>query len=350
MPRQEEATVHVELERGRCLISRSVELERIWQLVQRAAPTDASVLITGETGTGKELIARLIHRLSARARRDFVGVDCNAIAPSVLESELFGHERGSFTGADGQHAGMFELADGATLFFDEIGNLPLAAQAKLLRVLQEREFRRLGGTRVIRSDFRLISATNSDLAAAVADGAFRGDLFHRLKVVHVHLPPLRERREDIELLVSYLVNEKRVALKRPAVCRVDHRALGLLLSYDWPGNVRELENVVETAIIECPGDTIVPEHVAVGLAAAPAALSPVIELQFREARQEALAAFERVYLIGQLSRHRGSVKQVALHAGITPKHVRELLNRHGIDRRAYRAPSARVSRSASTSS
>jgi DNA-binding NtrC family response regulator len=341
MPRQQEATVRVELERGRCLISRSAELERIWQLVQRVAPTDASVLITGETGTGKELIARLIHRMSGRAHQEFLAVDCNAIAPSVLESELFGHERGAFTGADRQQVGVFELADRATLFLDEIGNLPLAAQAKLLRVLQEREFRRLGGTRVVRSDFRLISATNSDLAAGVADGSFRGDLFHRLKVVHVHLPPLRERREDVELLVGYLVKEKRVALNRPAVCRVDHRALGLLLAYDWPGNVRELENVIETAMIECTGETIAPDHVAIGLAMAPAAPARAVEVGFREARQEALATFERVYLIGQLSRHRGSVKQVALHAGITPKHVRELLHRHGIDRRTYRVSASR---------
>src|SRR5216110_205438 len=256
MPAESREALRVEVDDGRTLIGRSSELHRIWAVVQRAAPADVSVLITGETGTGKEIIGRLIHKLSPRAAKEFVAVDCNAVAPSLLESELFGHERGAFTGADRHRVGVFELADGATLFLDEIANLPLEAQAKLLRVLQEREFRRLGGDHLVRSDFRLITATNADLTAAVRAGCFREDLLHRLKVVHIHLPPLRERREDIPLLVSYFVDRQRLRLKRPGVHRVSHEAVDVLMSHDWPGNVRELENAIETAIVACPRDTI----------------------------------------------------------------------------------------------
>jgi two-component system response regulator HydG len=331
--------LHVEVEGGRSLISRNPELRRIWATIQRVAPADVSVLITGETGTGKEIVGRLIHKLSPRAAREFVAVDCNAVAPSLLESELFGHERGAFTGAERRRVGVFEIADGATLFLDEIANLPLEAQGKLLRVLQEREFRRLGGRHLIRSDFRLITATNADLGTAVRGGTFREDLFHRLNVVHVHLPPLRSRREDIPLLVSYFTDQKRLRLKRPGVHRVSHAALDLLVSYDWPGNVRELENVVETAIIECAGNTIEPAHLAFGGTSplqAPSASE--LDLPFRVARQRALAIFERLYLLTQLRRHAGRVTLVAEHAGITTKHVRELMKRHGISRRDFRPP------------
>src|SRR5213083_2370484 len=253
-------SLHLQVDAGRTLVSRSPQLHRIWGVVQRVAPTDVSVLVTGETGTGKEIIGRLIHKLSVRAPKEFVAVDCNAVAPSLLESELFGHERGAFTGADHRRAGVFELADGTTLFLDEVANLPLEAQAKMLRVLQEREFRRIGGQHLIRSDFRLITATNADLTSAVRVGSFREDLFHRLNVVHIHLPPLRERRQDIPLLMSYFIDQKRLRLKRPGVQRVSHQAVDLLMSYDWPGNVRELENVIETAMLECTGDMIEISH------------------------------------------------------------------------------------------
>src|SRR5262249_51353550 len=310
---------------------------------RRTAPADVSVLITGETGTGKELVARILHRLSARARHELVALDCNAVAPGTIESELFGHERGAFTGADAQRAGVFEQADGATLFLDEIGNLPLDAQAKLLRVLQEREFRRLGGARLVRSDFRLITATNIDLGASVRRGAFREDLFHRLKVVQLHLPPLRERREDIALLVSHFITRRRQRLRR-SVCRVTHAALDQLCSYDWPGNVRELENVVETAMLECDGESLEPIHLHFAGGVAPPALPPQdLDATFREARQHAMEAFERLYLLGQLRRFRGRITDAAPQAGVRPRPARALCRRQGIARRDFRPPLRRSS-------
>ena len=332
---------------ARSLISRSDAIQEICETVERVAPGDLSVLITGETGTGKEVVARLIHKLSGRAQ--FVAFDCNAVAATLLDSELFGHERGSFTGADQQHTGVFELADGGTLFLDEIGNLPLQEQPKLLRVLQEREFRRLGGHRAIRTDFRLITASNADLPSAVRTRTFRDDLYHRVRVVHLHLPPLRERREDVPLLVSYFIERKRVRLCRPNVCRVTGEAMDMLMSYDWPGNVRELENIIEIAIVQCMGDTIGPHHLCIK--DVPCAGAPCrdedLELPFREARRRALASFERLYLVALLRRNRGGVKKTALTAGITDKHVRALLKRYRIDRRdfspALRPRSARPS-------
>jgi DNA-binding NtrC family response regulator len=332
------ATLHVEVDGGRALISRSRTLQRTWALVQRVAPANVSVLVSGETGTGKELVARLIHKLSPRGPRELVTLDCTAIAPTLLESELFGHERGSFTGAEYQRVGVFELADGTSLFLDEISNLPLEAQAKLLRVLQERELRRIGGRRLIHTDFRLISASNACLADCVREGTFRGDLFHRLKVVQIDLPPLRERREDIPLLVGNFVSTKRVRLDRPGVTRVSHRAIDLLLSYDWPGNIRELENVIETAMLQCPGDTIDAEHLVFGdkPSTLPRPSVEEFELPFRDARRQALVHFERLYLLAQLRRYRGSIKQTAKYGGISTKHVRALMRRHGIERRDFR--------------
>ena len=341
MPAENRDSLHVQVDGGRTLISRSPQLHRIWGVIQRVAPTDVSVLVTGETGTGKEIIGRLLHKLSARAAKEFVAVDCNAVAPSLLESELFGHERGAFTGADQRRVGVFELADGATLFLDEVANLPLEAQAKMLRVLQEREFRRIGGRYLIRSDFRLITATNADLTSAVRAGSFREDLFHRLNVVHIHLPPLRERRQDIPLLMSYFIDQKRLRLKRPGVQRVSHQAVDLLMSYDWPGNVRELENVIETAILECTGDMIEISHLVLGSGLpAQRASTEDCDLPFRLARQRALASFERLYLFSQLRRYKGRIILVAQHAGVTSKHVREIMKRHGISRRDFR-PSLR---------
>src|SRR5262245_58591564 len=226
----------------------SPPIRRALDAVEQVAATDATVLITGETGTGKELIARAIHRLSPRAHAPLIKFNCAAIPDTLLASELFGHERGAFTGAVARRKGRFEQANGGTLFLDEIGELPPEMQVMLLRVLQEREFERLGGGETVRVDVRIVAATNRDLAEDVRAGRFRSDLYYRLNVFPIHLPPLRERAEDIPLLTSHFAAKHGERFGR-AISRIDRRAMNLLASYHWPGNVRELENVIERAVI-----------------------------------------------------------------------------------------------------
>jgi len=227
--------------------------------IANVAPSDCTVLITGETGTGKELIARAIHKRSQRCGRAFVSVNCAAIPPSLISSELFGHEKGAFTGAVQRHLGRFELAEGGTIFLDEIGDLPAETQVALLRVLQEREFERVGGRGPIAADVRVIAATNRDLAAAMSAGAFRSDLFYRLNVFPLPVPPLRERKEDIPLLVEYFVH--RFASKAGKKIRVvSKRTLQLLQSYPWPGNIRELQNVIERSVIVSAGESLIVDE------------------------------------------------------------------------------------------
>ena len=237
------------------IIGSSEALRRVLVHVAKVAPTDSTVLITGETGTGKELVARAIHKRSRRSTRAFVRLNCAAIPPSLVASELFGHEKGAFTGATQRRMGHFELADGGTLFLDEIGELPAETQIALLRVLQEREFERVGGSQPISVDVRVLTATNRDLQAAVDAGTFRQDLFYRLNVFPIRMPPLRERVEDIPLLVEYLC-ERYASKAGKQIRSIKKETLELFQAYDWPGNVRELQNVVERAVILCDGDTL----------------------------------------------------------------------------------------------
>jgi formate hydrogenlyase transcriptional activator len=240
------------------IVGSSEPLRRVLVLVAKVAGTDSTVLITGETGTGKELIARAIHRRSPRASKPFVTVNCGAIPPSLVNSELFGHEKGAFTGALQRHAGRFEVADGGTIFLDEVGELPAETQIALLRVLQERTFERVGGTKPIPVDVRVIAATNRDLSAAIDDESFRRDLFYRLSVFPIHVPPLRDRVEDIPLLVEYLT--QRYASKMgKKISSVSRASVDLLMAYDWPGNIRELQNVIQRAVILCDGTLHVDE-------------------------------------------------------------------------------------------
>jgi formate hydrogenlyase transcriptional activator len=222
--------------------------------ISKVAATDSSVLITGETGTGKELVARAIHRCSRRCSRAFVSVNCAAIPRDLIGSELFGHEKGAFTGATQRRLGRFELAEGGTIFLDEVGELPAETQIALLRVLQEHEFERVGGTGAIQTDVRVIAATNRELRASIAEGSFRSDLFYRLNVFPIEMPPLRERKEDIPLLVEYFI--ERFARKvRKSFQAVNKKSLELLQSYPWPGNIRELQNVIERSVIVCETET-----------------------------------------------------------------------------------------------
>jgi PAS domain S-box-containing protein len=236
------------------IVGSSPALKNVLASIIQVAPTDSTVLISGETGTGKERIAHAIHNRSHRAGRAFVSVNCASISPSLVASELFGHEKGAFTGAVQRRQGRFELAHGGTIFLDEIGDLPAETQLALLRVLQERTFERVGGNRVISTDVRIIAATNRDLTAAIESGAFRADLFYRLNVFPMYVPPLRERKEDIPILIEYFL--KRYADKAgKRISKIDKKALDLCESYDWPGNVRELQNIVERSVILCNGDT-----------------------------------------------------------------------------------------------
>jgi transcriptional regulator with GAF, ATPase, and Fis domain len=232
------------------IVGTSAALQRVLSLVSKVAPTDASVLITGETGTGKELVARAIHRCSQRSSKPFVSVNCAAIPRDLIASELFGHEKGSFTGAVQRRVGRFELADGGTIFLDEVGELPKEMQIALLRVLQEREFERVGGTRSIQTNVRVVAATNRDLRAAIAAGTFRSDLFYRLNVFPLEVPPLRDRREDIPELVEYFIDRCANNVGKN-ITGINNKSLALLQSYPWPGNIRELQNVVERSVILC---------------------------------------------------------------------------------------------------
>jgi formate hydrogenlyase transcriptional activator len=236
------------------IVGSSAALRAVLSQVAKVAPTDSTVLISGETGTGKELIARAVHKRSNRSARAFIRVNCAAISPSLIASELFGHERGAFTGALQRHLGRFESADGGTIFLDEVGDLPPETQVALLRVLQEREFERVGGSQTVSVDVRVLAATNSDLSAAVAEGTFRQDLFYRLNVFPIRIPALRERVDDIPLLVGYLID--RYAQKAGKKIRnINKKTLDLFQGYNWPGNIRELQNVIERAVILCDGET-----------------------------------------------------------------------------------------------
>jgi formate hydrogenlyase transcriptional activator len=258
------------------VVGKSAALKRVLNEVEQVAGTNAPVLVTGETGTGKELVARAIHRASPRRERLLVTVNCAALAPTLVESELFGHEKGAFTGAGARRIGRFERAHTGTILLDEVGELAPDVQTKLLRVLQTGEFERVGSSETVRVDVRVIAATNRDLEHEVKRGRFREDLYYRLRVFPIHVPPLRERREDIPMLVAYLVEKKRAALGK-RVDRIPRRAMEVLSAYDWPGNVRELENVIERAIILSRGSGLVVDRAFVGAAGDRAGTAPTTQ-------------------------------------------------------------------------
>ncbi len=243
------------------LIGNSEPMRRVYALIEQVAPSSASVLITGESGTGKEMVARTIHNLSPRRKAGFIAINCAAIPETLMESELFGHERGAFTGASVRRQGCFELANGGTLLLDEIAEMPALLQAKLLRVLEERTMRRLGGSHEVPVDVRVLAATNRDPVQAVMSGAFREDLLYRLNVITLHLPPLRARKGDLQPLVQYLITDLAKRHDRPAR-RISTAALDVLRAHHWPGNVRELRNVIERAVIICSGESVERHHIA----------------------------------------------------------------------------------------
>jgi len=297
--------------------------------VKQVAPSDATVLIRGESGTGKELIARAIHFNSARAAGPLVTLNCAALPEQLLESELFGHEKGAFTGAVAQRKGRFELADGGSIFLDEIGDLSPALQVKLLRVLQERQFERLGGTRTLKVDVRILAATHRDLEQAMRDGTFREDLYYRLNVVTIQIPPLRERREDIPVFLDHFLR-KFVQKNRREVTGLTAAARDALLRYDYPGNVRELENIVERAVLLCRSQVIDLEDLPVALR--PGERGPVES----EARRlpDLLASIEWQAIRAALERHGGVQTQAAAELGISERVLRYKMKKYGLEGRS----------------
>ncbi len=311
------------------LMGRSKPMRQVYELIAQVAPSPTTVLLTGESGTGKELVASAIHRNSQRSREAFVKVNCAALPESVIESELFGHERGSFTGAVAQRKGRFELADGGTLFLDEIGDLSAATQIKLLRVLQEREFERVGGTRTIQVDVRVIAATSRDLDAMMAEGSFRADLFYRLAVFPIRLPALRERRADITLLADHFIEVCSRAHGRD-VRRISTSAIDMLMAYHWPGNVRELENCIERAVLLSRDQVILGHHLPPSLQTATATGVP------SEALKDRVQAYERELVLDALKSARGNMAEAARLLQTSERIVGLRVDRFGIDPKRFR--------------
>jgi DNA-binding NtrC family response regulator len=305
------------------MIGHSPEMRKIYQVVEQAAPTNASVLITGESGTGKELVAQTIHQLSPRSAFPFVAINCAAIPETLLESEIFGHEKGAFTGAADRRQGCFELADRGTLFLDEIGEMTPTTQVKLLRVLQERKFRRLGGRNEQSVDVRVIAATNFDPLEAVQKGKLREDLYYRLNVFALHLPPLRERKEDLPLLVQSFITEFN-SRNQKAISGVDHHAMRMLDQYAWPGNVRELRNVIERATILATGQFIEPRHLPPALSNEPA---PQHQPQVALAPGTTVEEAERRLIMMTLEHTRDNKTRAAEILGISLKTLHNKLNK-----------------------
>jgi DNA-binding NtrC family response regulator len=304
------------------LVYQSEGIGRIMDMVTRVAPTDSTVLITGESGTGKGLVANKIHQLSQRAPRPFITVDCGTLVETLFESELFGHVKGAFTGADANKIGKFELAQHGTLFFDEISNISLEVQAKLLRAVEERKISKVGSHRVITVDVRIIAATNKDLTKAIKDGTFREDLFYRLNVVLIHMPPLRERKSDIPLLAQHFVEKYNNRLRKN-VRGISPEAMDLLVRHDWPGNVRELENTIERLIVLSSGPYLEPAD----LAFAGTVLSSAPE----EGSSISLRDLERDHILQTLQRYDGHKSETARALGIDRKTLREKLKRYNIE-------------------
>jgi len=312
-------------------VGNGAAFQQIMRSIREAAQVHSTVLITGETGTGKGMIARAIHQQSPKCDRPFQVIDCTTVPEGMMESELFGHVRGAFTGAIVDKPGLIELANGGSVFLDEIGELPLLLQAKLLRVLEESEVRPVGGTRVRRVDMRVIAATNRDLEARVREGTFRKDLYYRLAVVSIRVPPLRERREDIPVIARHLLNHLARAMGK-AQCHFDEEAVGVLSSYSWPGNGRELRNVVERMVMLATSDiilardvrSVLPQNESESLASADQGLTI---LPYMEAKERALEEFTKSYLRTKLAQHGGVITKAAEDSGIPRQHFSLLMKR-----------------------
>ena len=319
------------------IIGGSPQMKQVFDLIIQAAPSRSTILITGESGTGKELVARAIHSNSARSDKSFVTVNSGNLPPDLLESTLFGHVKGAFTGAVYPKKGLFDLADKGSIFFDEIGNISGETQAKLLRVMQEREFMRLGGMETIKVDVRIIAATNVDLKQEMEEGRFREDLFYRLHVIAIHLPQLRERKSDIPLLVQHFLKKYAEENERP-VLEVLPETLDLLMEHDWPGNVRELENVIERAVVLTPGRTLGPDMIPEHVRRAPRTVVPQVALPPEGiSLKDVTAAYERQWIESALEAAGGVQKRAAELLHIKPTTLNEMIKRYDIRPRRKKA-------------
>jgi two-component system response regulator AtoC len=288
------------------IIGKSQKMQAVFELIRTVAPTKSTILIQGESGTGKEMVARAIHEASIRKDYPFIDLACGALPESLLEAELFGHEKGAFTGANFQKKGKIELADGGTLFLDEIGDISLKSQVDLLRVLQEREFRRLGGTETIKVDVRIIAATNKDLLKLVEEGKFRDDLFYRINVITITIPPLRDRKEDIPLLITHFLEKYNIETGKK-IEKISEGALNMFMDYHWPGNVRELENTIEHAVVVTEGNMIMPQ-------ALPDLFKKQNFIQLNS--KKSLEEMEKQHIIQVLKEHHGNISRTAEVLGI----------------------------------
>ncbi len=313
------------------VLGKSLAMRRIFGVFERVSGRDVTILVTGETGTGKDILARAVHDASPRNEGSFVVVDCGAVAPSLIESELFGHEKGAFTGAHQRRKGAFELADGGTLFLDEIGDLALGLQPKLLRVLENRRFRRVGGTEELKVDIRVIAATHRNLRDQVDAGEFREDLYFRLAVVSVDIPPLRDRREDVPALIEAFSRRLPAGMWREPGAE----AMARLMGHGWPGNVRELRNVVERSAYLSPNGVIDLVAAAAGCRDESRELLFDGTSTFREQKERAVEAFEEAYLHWLLERASGNISRAAREADMDRKYLHRLLRRYGIDAKKY---------------
>ncbi len=317
------------------IVGASAAMQKVYQLIAKCAPTNSTVLITGESGTGKEMIARAVHHNSLRAEQAFVAVDCNTLSEHLLESELFGHVKGAFTGAVAHKRGVFEVAHRGTLFIDELGNLPLALQAKLLRVIQEREFRPVGSNAAQKVDVRIVAATNMDLKAMVAEHSFREDLYYRVNVFPIHSPPLRERREDIPALALHFLQQFSQELGRP-VPQISEGAMSLLVHHDWPGNVRELENTLQRAMILASDAIIRQAHLAELVGAEPRLdlevprTSDDLKRIKKQVREKSVEEVEKLFIQETLKRNHSNVTRSAEETGMQRANFQALMKKYGI--------------------
>jgi DNA-binding NtrC family response regulator len=323
------------------MVSKSPKMRKVFDLIEQVGPLGSTVLIHGETGTGKELVAQAIHAADTRRQGEFVALNCAALHESLLESELFGHERGAFTGADRRKKGRFEIADGGTLFLDEVGDVSPAMQSKLLRVLQSGTFERVGGTETLKVDVRIVAASNKRLEDEVKAGRFRTDLFYRLSVIRIDLPPLRERPEDVPLLAMHFL-EKLRPMSTPPVTEIDSEAMQALIDHSWPGHVRELENAIKAAVAMADGTIIhrdaLPATVAPRAGRAPGAGGSLIDIErpLPELTEDLIGQVERDYFVRLLARYKGNVARCAKHSGLSRRSVTQKLHKYDLDRSRFK--------------